>query len=95
MEYDSITIDTSIFDRNGLNLEGGMLGQLTQFRDGSTKFVLSEIVVREVRKHLGDKVKEATNSLARAIENAVKQKVASEDTSKQLFEIVGSFPPHQ
>ncbi|MCY4420288.1 MAG: PIN domain-containing protein [Gammaproteobacteria bacterium] len=95
MEYDSITIDTNVFDRNGLNLEGGMLGQLSQFRDGPTRFVLSEIVVREVRKHLVDKAKEATNSLAGAIKDVVKQKVASEVTGKQLSEILESFPQQQ
>ena len=92
MEYDLITIDTSVFDRNGLNLEGGMLAQMTQFKDGPTRLVLSEIVVREVSKHLVDKAKEAANSLAGAIKGAVKQKVASEDTGKQLSEIVKSFP---
>lgn len=95
MEYDSITIDTSVFDKNGLNLEGGMLAQMTQFRDGPISFVLSEIVVREVHKHLGDKAKDATNKLASAIKNVVKQKIAPEDTGKQLSEIVGSFPPQQ
>lgn len=95
MEYDLITIDTSVFDSNGLNLEGGMLAQMTQFRDGSTSFILSEIVVREVHKHLADKAKEATSRLASAIKDAVKQKVASEDKGKQLSEIVKSFPQQQ
>ena len=50
--YDAITVDTNIFDEQQLNLEGGLLKQLYQFKDGSPKFVLSEIVVREVGRHL-------------------------------------------
>ena len=95
MKYDSITIDTNIFDCNSLNLEGGMLGQLTQFKGGSAKLVFSEIVVQEVRKHLVDKTREAGNKLTSAIKNAVRQKVVSEDDGKQLNKIVESFPPHE
>jgi hypothetical protein len=34
MKDDAITIDTSIFDRNHLHLNGGMLKQLHQFKEG-------------------------------------------------------------
>ena len=52
MQYDVITLDTNIFSRNGYYLEGGMLGQLSQFKEGSAKLVVSEIVLRELHSHL-------------------------------------------
>lgn len=52
MKYDAITLDTSIFDRYDLALEAGMLKQMEQFQGGNSQFVLSEIVIREVHRHL-------------------------------------------
>lgn len=46
MDYDAVTIDSNIFIEYGMNLEGGVLAQLFQFREGSAQFVLSEIVIR-------------------------------------------------
>ena len=62
MKYDAITLDTSVFDRHQLNFQGGMLKQLFQFKEGLAQFVVSEIVIREVHKHLtlrGQRAKEA------------------------------------
>ena len=92
MEYDAITIDTSTFDGHGLNLEGGMLNQLTQFKHGHVCFVLSEIVVREVYKHLIDKAEVAKDSFTRAIKEVSKQKVASGDIAKKISKITESLP---
>ena len=39
MEYDAITLDANIFIHNGLYLEGGMLQQLHQFKEGTVQFV--------------------------------------------------------
>ena len=52
MIYDAVTIDTNIFRQHGWNLESGMLSQLVQFKEGNVQVVLSEIVVREIHKHL-------------------------------------------
>lgn len=95
MEYELITIDTNIFDRNCLNLEGGMLGQLSQFRAGSPRLILSEIVAQEVRKHLMDKAREATSNLESAIEKATEQKVISKEIGKQLTDIMESSLPYE
>lgn len=75
MQYDAITVDTNIFDENGINLEGGMLQQLNQFGEGSAQFVLSEIVFREILRHLtdhGQKVKDAlSSSIKRSLQHAL------------------------
>jgi hypothetical protein len=52
MKYDAITLDTNIFRQNSYNLESGLLGQLAQFKEGSVQLVLSEIVIRELKRHL-------------------------------------------
>jgi hypothetical protein len=67
MEYDAITIDSNIFDENALNLEGGMLQQLNQFGEGSAEFILSEIVVREVHRHLTIQAQKAKDASLAAI----------------------------
>lgn len=67
MQYDAITVDTNIFDQNGRNLESGILAQLTQFKTGAAQFVLSEIVIRELRSHLVDHAKDAKDNLQKAI----------------------------
>lgn len=70
MQYDAITLDTSIFESNGLHLEKGLLEQLSQFKTGSADFVLSEIIIRELRKHLVVKAKEARDILETATKKA-------------------------
>lgn len=92
MEYDAITIDTSIFDGHGLNLEGGMLNKLSQFRDGHVCLVLSEIVVREVHQHLTDKAKIAKDDFNRAIKEVSKQKVVSDNIVKKINNFIESLP---
>ena len=52
MIYDAVTIDTNIFRQHSWNLESGMLSQLIQFKEGNIQVVLSEVVVREIHKHL-------------------------------------------
>ena len=91
MEYDAITIDTCIFEKYGLNLEGGILNQLTQFKNGYTNFILSEIVTREIRQHLIKDIKEAKKDLEGAINKVNKYKVATDDIVKELRTILESF----
>ena len=47
MTYDALTIDTQVVYSNDLELDKGLVGQLSQFKDGLVKFLLSEITVRE------------------------------------------------
>lgn len=54
-KYTALTIDTSIFDQNALKLKKGALATLKQFKDLPINFILSDIVEREVIKHLNKK----------------------------------------
>jgi hypothetical protein len=49
MSYDVVTLDTNIFANNHYDLERGLLAQLSQFKEGSARFVLSEVVLSEVK----------------------------------------------
>jgi hypothetical protein len=52
MDYAAITIDTSIFESNGLKLEFGLLKKLSQFKESPAKLVISEIILRELTGHI-------------------------------------------
>lgn len=78
MKYDAITIDTNIFSKNGYNLESGLLGQLTQFKEGSVTFILSEIVLRELKRHLIRDGKKMRSEFDRLIKDAQKSLLLSE-----------------
>ena len=67
MDYDAITVDTSIFEKYGLVLNKGLLDKLSQFGDGPAQFVLSEIVLRELTSHLISKSSETKNALGGVI----------------------------
>lgn len=56
-EIQAITIDTSIFENEGLKLESGLLKQLEQFSDTSIKIIISEVVKNELLIHLEQKAK--------------------------------------
>lgn len=54
----AISLDTSVFDRQQLGLESGLLSRLSQFRGTNISFVLSEIVQNELADHLKAKLEE-------------------------------------
>jgi hypothetical protein len=62
-----ITLDTSIFDGNGNRFEHGLLAQLKQFKDTPVEFVLSDVVLGEVRKHVIRDAKEAMTATRSAL----------------------------
>ena len=73
IDYGAITIDTSIFDNNGIALERGLLNQLDQFNGGPVKVLISEIVDGEVAAHLSEKIKEARAKIDQALRAAENQ----------------------
>lgn len=70
MRYDAITLDTNIFTDNGYRLESGLLAELSQFKNDFPKFVLSEVVQRELRRHLVAAVSEQRTKLLTAAKRA-------------------------
>ena len=68
--YSALTIDTSIFEKNGLKLNKGLLAQLHQFKDNPIKLILSDIVYLELKSHLDRKEKETKSKIESALNDA-------------------------
>jgi predicted nucleic acid-binding protein len=68
--FGAITLDTSIFEAQGLKLESGLLKRLEQFRDSSTKLIISEVVKEEVIAHLIEKTKVAKKDIEKSLKQA-------------------------
>ena len=66
-QFRAITLDTSIFDAQGLRLEAGLLKQLEQFRDSSTNLIISEVVKQEILSHLEEKSKCSRSQLSKSL----------------------------
>lgn len=69
-QFGAITLDTSIFDAQGLRLESGLLKQLEQFQDSSTRLILSEVVKEEILSHLTEKARDAQKELEKSLKHA-------------------------
>jgi hypothetical protein len=67
MAYDAITIDTQTVYGNNRSLDRGIVAQLSQYKDGIVRVVLSEVVVRELFKMLETKAKTTVDALNKAI----------------------------
>jgi hypothetical protein len=87
-KFDVITLDTNIFTNNGYNLDGGLLAQLTQFKGGAFDFVLSEVIVREIIKHIGQANVEERQKFDNALKAHSKRKLFSPETIASIEELV-------
>lgn len=86
-----ISVDTCIYERHGLHLEGGLLLRLEQFRESPSSFLVSDVVQREVLKHLELRTLAVKNALAKAIKDAgYHWQATPEARSKALEDLVGS-----
>ncbi|MEO9453627.1 PIN domain-containing protein [Chromobacterium phragmitis] len=70
MEYGAITIDTSIFDKNALKIDSGILKNLSQFKGKPAGLILSEIVINEIYSHLERKSFESRKNIESALKDA-------------------------
>lgn len=72
MDFDAITVDTSILFAENYNLEGGLLARFEQFsRIPDISFVLSDVIVREMLSHMREKTKEALSAYSKALRNGL------------------------
>jgi len=70
LKYDAIIIDTSIFDSNGLRLEKGLLGRLSQFRKSPIELLFPDVIKNEVKSHLEKKISVARSALEKSFNDA-------------------------
>jgi hypothetical protein len=62
----ALTFDTQAVEWNSFNFEGGLLAKLERFKDGPVRVVVSEVVVRELERHLIEKTREARKRIEEA-----------------------------
>lgn len=63
----AVTLDTSIFDRYGCNLDFPLLKSLIQFKAGNISVVFSDIIISEVTSHITEKATDTQSALSKAI----------------------------
>jgi len=87
-EFGAITLDTSIFDAQGLKLESGLLKKLEQFQDSSTRLILSEIVKEETLSHLMEKSRDAQKEIEKSLKQAKEHWRVEDQDIEEIREIV-------
>lgn len=81
----AIALDTSVFDAQQRNLEGGLLRRVEQFhRSDRVRVLMPDVVRREVEAHLRRDAAEARSGLARAVRMAARAQLLSSDALDQL-----------
>ena len=91
-QFGAITLDTSIFEAHGLKLESGLIKQLEQFKDDSTKLIISEIVQEELLSHLTEKTKEVKKNVEDSLRKAKEYwKFDSQEIEKVKKSLFGGY----
>lgn len=80
----ALTIDTSIFEKNGLALESGLLAQLEQFCESEFELVIANTVANEVKRHLAKNATDATKALRTALAHTAKHRALSSMHQEEL-----------
>jgi hypothetical protein len=91
MKYDAVTLDSNIFfgKNKRINLERGIIARFEQFAEGSAELVLSEIVLREVFRHLKSDADLAKQELATAIRQSSLASLFDGETLASLRTLTG------
>ena len=85
----AITVDTSIFDKFGCNLEYKSLTALEQFKGSEVQFLLSPVIVGEVRSHIATKISQTAEKTRAGINQFLKATYSRADL-QTLLESVGT-----
>ena len=66
-EIAAVSLDTSIFDQFGCNLQYKTLASVENFRKSGLQFIISEITIEEVTNHILADIKAASDKASAAI----------------------------
>lgn len=86
-EITALTIDTSIFEKNSLALESGLLAQLEQFCNSEFDLVIANTVANEVKRHLAKNATDSTKALRIALAHTAKHQALSSAHQEELTEL--------
>ena len=82
----AVTVDTNIFDAQGLNLKSKVLKALANLKDVPFQFLLSNTVLREVRGHLEKSMVDSLKAAKEAIGKALYAFDTSNPTRDELLD---------
>lgn len=83
----AITIDTSIFDKFGCNLQYKSLTAIEQFKDKHTDFLLSPVTVGEVKSHISKSIQDAAAKAQAGLNQFLKATRSAQDLEETLTSI--------
>tara|TARA_R100001015_G_C4601688_1_gene156634 strand:- start:57 stop:1208 length:1152 start_codon:yes stop_codon:yes gene_type:complete len=72
-QFLAITVDTSIIDKFGCNLEHKVLKALDQFQHGTIKVLISEIVENEIKSHISRAAESTRKAVNKALQDHAKR----------------------
>lgn len=85
-EISAVSLDTSIFHRNGYGLERGLLERLEQFKGSGVVVVLSDLVCEEVKRHMLKDAVLAMEETVKAIKKVSHTWLVPEDVCRGIKE---------
>lgn len=83
-EIHALSLDTCIFDENGLVLESGLLEQVARIQSCGVTVVLSDVIVNEVKAHLQRNARDTAAKLEGAIREARRRRFLSAAALTQI-----------
>ena len=87
-EYDAITVDTNIFEKENYNLENGILATFEQFATlEGIDFILSEIVYNEIICHMEKNTLSALSNYIKSLNNSYFYKLDDSVTLDKIKDI--------
>lgn len=86
----ALTLDTSVFDRNGLALESGLLTQLEQFHVSDIELLIANTVANEVKRHLARNSSAAIKALQGGLTQTQKHRALAESDQEELATLIGT-----
>lgn len=94
-QFLGITVDTSIIDKFGCNLNHKVLKALDQFQHGKTKVFISEIVENEVKTHIARDAENTRKSANKSLQDHAKRWQVEVDREKIAQELSLNSDPKE
>lgn len=92
MVYGAFTFDTTAAKENGYRFDSGLLGQLKQFEDSPVQIVMSEVVMREILRHILEPLSQTLLELNAKLENAQKKDLLTDGGYQEVKSILKNQP---
>ena len=68
LDYHALCIDTNIFHHTGYALDKGLPAQLDQFAQSPVQVVISEVVDKEMKRYMVERIRQARAALEKGLE---------------------------